>query len=211
MSSPLQNRVAPDGTLHAVRARGLMMGNRCGKIHGPDKEIKRRWAGKAWISCVLQFKNRQREVMGPGYTELFFLDEMTAMTAGHRPCFECRRQDAVRFAHAWNRLRDLPERALVGEMDPVLHAERKTTQPARPIAEITPHQIVRVQDQFVLVLPKAHLSWSFSGYTPISLPPNTTATPLMPASMQAVVSCGYVPSLHPSALLHPTAPAEQRV
>ena len=32
------------------------------------------------------------------YTELFFLDEATALAAGHRPCFECRRADAERFA-----------------------------------------------------------------------------------------------------------------
>ena len=35
---------------------------------------------------------------GDGYTELFFLDEVIAFAAGHRPCFECRRKDAERFA-----------------------------------------------------------------------------------------------------------------
>ena len=32
------------------------------------------------------------------WTELFFLDEVTALAAGHRPCFECRRPDATAFA-----------------------------------------------------------------------------------------------------------------
>ena len=40
--------------------------------------------------------------MTPGrYTELFFLDEATALAAGHRPCFECRRERAIAFRQAW--------------------------------------------------------------------------------------------------------------
>ena len=34
--SPLQNRVAPDGSLHAVPERGLLMGNRGGRLHRAD-------------------------------------------------------------------------------------------------------------------------------------------------------------------------------
>src|SRR5262249_60720178 len=45
---------------------------------------------------------RRRTVMTPGrYTELFFLDEATALAAGHRPCGECRREDHRRFRAAW--------------------------------------------------------------------------------------------------------------
>ncbi len=47
---------------------------------------------------MLDFKSRQRDVWGRYYTELFFLDEVTALAAGHRPCFECRRKDAEAFA-----------------------------------------------------------------------------------------------------------------
>ena len=61
----------------------------------------RRFASRQWICCVLQFKNRQRDVWGRYYTELFFLDEVTALAAGHRPCFECRRADATAFASAF--------------------------------------------------------------------------------------------------------------
>ena len=39
--------------------------------------------------------------MGQFYTELFFLDEPTALAAGHRPCFECRRQAAKAFRAAF--------------------------------------------------------------------------------------------------------------
>ncbi len=91
---PLQNRVLPDGQIVAHSARGAFMGNRGGRFHDPETRTltTRRWASRQWIICVLDFKHRHREVMGHGYTELFFLDEVTALAAGHRPCFECRRQ-----------------------------------------------------------------------------------------------------------------------
>ena len=91
---PLQNRVTPEGEIIATPHRGLMMGNRGGAFHLPDQTLRpRRWATRQWIACVLEFKGRHRAaMMQPNrYTELFFLDEATALAAGHRPCFECRR------------------------------------------------------------------------------------------------------------------------
>ena len=211
MSRPLQNRVAPDGTIHAVTAKGDMMGNRVGRLHTDQKHLThRRWAGKAWITCALTFKDRQREVMGPGYTELFFLDEITALTAGHRPCFECRRADAVDFATRWNTLRGEPGRAYVKEMDKILHAERLTPQMPIALESAAPLQVVQHGQEFVLILTDRLLRWSFKGYTPVTLPSRAKVTPLMPPSALAVVSSGYAPSLHRSASPHPAAPATSR-
>ena len=83
---PLQNRVDPFGLIHAVPERGTMMGNRGGCFHTKEKVLKpTRWKTRQWITCVLEFKDRQRELMGENtYTELFFLDEFTALAAGHR-------------------------------------------------------------------------------------------------------------------------------
>ena len=92
---PLQNRVDPFGELFADSARGRFFGNRGGRFHTDDRTLtRRRWVSRTWICCVLEFKNRHRDVWGRSYTELFFLDEVTALAAGHRPCFECRRRDA---------------------------------------------------------------------------------------------------------------------
>ncbi len=119
---PLQNRVDPFGELFATPARGTLLGNRGGKIHTDDRKLnRRRWASRQWICCVLDFKNRQRDVWGRYYTELFFLDEVTAFAAGHRPCFECRRKDAERFAALFS---GKAERASAPAMDKILHAER---------------------------------------------------------------------------------------
>ena len=117
---PLQNRVDPFGELHAVAERGGMMGNRGGRLHRDDQTLSgSRWKNKHWLICVCEFKGRQRDVWGRYYTELFFLDEPTALAAGHRPCFECRRQAAKAFIAAFP---GAPSH--VEAMDEVLHSER---------------------------------------------------------------------------------------
>src|SRR5882757_4708468 len=120
----LQNRVDPKGNIFKTSARGAWMGNR-GVLHDGGKTILRPFRHKAWIICALQFKGRHRAIMAPNrWTELFFLDEATAFAAGHRPCFECRREDAVRFKAAW--LRGNPEygfdpKITIGKIDEVIH------------------------------------------------------------------------------------------
>src|SRR5689334_22304438 len=98
---PRQNRVTPFGHIIATAERGTFLGNR-GILHDDDSRIRRAWQGKRWIVCVLAVKGRKRAVMTPGtYTELFFLDEATALAAGHRPCAECRRNRFIDFCTAW--------------------------------------------------------------------------------------------------------------
>src|ERR1700732_822885 len=98
-----QNRVTPAGDVIATPERGTFLGNR-GVLHDDQGRIKRAWQLKRWIVCVLEFKGRRRAVMTPGrYTELFFLDEATALAAGHRPCAECRRERFNAFREAWLR------------------------------------------------------------------------------------------------------------
>src|SRR5436190_13101593 len=122
---PLPNRVDPFGELFADRSRGLVMGNRGGRIHTDDQTLTRRsWASRQWICCVLDFKDRQRDVWGRYYTELFFLDEVTALAAGHRPCFECRRKHAEDFAERWRAAFRLRARPRAPTMDEVLQTER---------------------------------------------------------------------------------------
>jgi hypothetical protein len=101
---PLPNRCDPFGRLHAVTERGSLMGYRGGRFHTSERGLgKRRYASKRWICCICDFKGRQRTVWGEGYTELFFLDEVTALAAGHRPCFECRSAEAKDFARRFGR------------------------------------------------------------------------------------------------------------
>jgi len=128
---PFQNRVDPFGDIHAVPERGLLMGNR-GIIHDPDTKtlLDKHWATKAWLICVCDFKGNKREPMGrngpggkAGWTELFFLDEVTALAAGHRPCFHCRREEAVDFARHYGAAFGVTKPS-APEIDERLHRER---------------------------------------------------------------------------------------
>jgi hypothetical protein len=210
---PLQNRVTPEGEIIATPHRGLLMGNRGGAFHLPDRTLgTRRWATRQWIACVLEFKCRHREVMQPNrYTELFFLDEATALAAGHRPCFECRRSHAERFAELWAKTHGGVERARAPAMDEVLHAERvdgerrKVTFRARR-ADIPSGAFVRyamhgARARAYLVIGHRLLAWDPGGYSAL-ISPSAIAEEvevLTPASIVAVLSAGYRPMLHPSA------------
>jgi hypothetical protein len=99
---PLQNRVTPLGELIADPARGLVYGNR-GCLHDDRGRIRRRFQVKRWIACRLEFRGWHRgPLIQPGrFTELFFLDEATALAAGHRPCALCRRADYDFLTALW--------------------------------------------------------------------------------------------------------------
>jgi hypothetical protein len=201
---PLQNRVTPRGVIVATPHRGTMMGIRGGCFHDDNKTLKRReWASKRWICCVLAFKGRRRELMRPGhYTELFFLDEATAFAAGHRPCFECRRADAIRFQSLWAQTigRGIVPRA--GDMDDVLHAERfvdPTTRPRRALADLPDRAMVECEGLPHLWFARALRPWSFEGYGPPRIAPTLhMLTVLTPPSTLAILTAGYQPMLHAS-------------
>ncbi len=204
---PLQNRVDPFGNLFATPARGLFFGNRGGRFHRDDRTLgTRRYVSRAWICCLLEFKGRHRHVWAAGYTELFFLDEVTALAAGHRPCFECRRTDARAFAAAFARGLDLPSPLRAGEMDRLLHAERLDGRAKRR------HRMAvdNLPDGAFLVLPddrRAHvvrgphlLPWTPAGYgAPLRRPAGLTVDVLTPPAIVAALSSDYRPRWHASA------------
>jgi hypothetical protein len=197
----LQNRCAPDGSLHAVSARGGFLGNRGGRLHGPDQTLGRaRWRSRAWICCLTGFRGRSRTVMGAGYTELFFLDEATALAAGHRPCFECRRAAAHALAAAWARGRRLSAPPLAGEIDAILHAQRTAPPQVCAYGTLPPGTLFRFGGAFYIRTPDAAAEWGFAGYRPA--PPfedDTPVTACTPAGSRAALAAGYRPALHPSA------------
>lgn len=202
----LQNRVDPFGELRAVEARGLFLGNRGGRFHRDDRTLsRRRWTSRAWICCRLAFKGRHREVWGNSYTELFFLDEPTALAAGHRPCFECRRADAVAFAAAWARGQWLSASPRAGEMDLVLQAQRLTGRDKRrhlAALDTLPDAAMIVLDNAAPLAVRGDvvLPWSFAGYgAPRPRPRGIEVELLTPPAIVAVLSAGYRPHWHPSA------------
>jgi len=201
---PLQNRVDPFGELFATPSRGLFLGNRGGRFHSDDQKLtSRRWASRQWICCVLDFKGRQRDVWGRYYTELFFMDEVTALAAGHRPCFECRRKDAEAFAAAWQRAFNLLRRPRTDEMDLVLHAERlngRTKRRHRRSIDGLPDGAFVVLEEGAWAVRADSLQfWTPEGYdTSKRRPRGTMVDVLTPPAILAALAAGYRPSWHPS-------------
>jgi hypothetical protein len=202
---PLQNRVDPFGELFATPARGLFFGNRGGRFHTDDQKLtKRRWASRQWICCVLEFKNRQRDVWGRYYTEIFFLDEVTALAAGHRPCFECRRRDAEAFAGAWQQAFKLAWPPRADAMDLVLQAERLNGRAKRlhrrKIDGLPDGAFVALEEGAWAVRGNALLRWTPNGYDTSKRRPRGTMVGLLtPPAIVSVLAAGYRPRWHPSA------------
>jgi hypothetical protein len=204
---PLQNRVTPAGEIVSDPGRGLLMGNR-GCLHGPDRMLGTpRWRSKRWICCVLAWKDVQRDPMPAGrWTALFFLDEATALAAGHRPGAYCRRQQFLSFAEAWRRARGLAQRPRADEMDARLHAERVGARSRRQLtrqalaSQLPGGVMIRHEGVPCLLAGGRLLPWSFTGYLdPVTLPPDRPAELLTPPATVAAIAAGYRPLLHPSA------------
>jgi len=210
---PLRNRVAPDGSLHALSARGLFTGNR-GVIHDPETRIAtgRRWTTRAWIVCACRWKDVRRDVWGrngregrAGWSELFFLDEVTALAAGHRPCFCCRRERATQFAKAFALGNGLPT-VSAPRIDAILHRQRLLSGTGEPpaltmteLAALPDGAIAAVGDAFHALRAGMLLPWSFEGYgTPADATARVVRLVTPPATV-AALRAGYRPRWHDSA------------
>jgi hypothetical protein len=198
--------VLPTGEIVAEPFRGMLMGNR-GCIHDANRQLGvSRWRTKMWISCVLRWGNIRRDVMPTGrWTALFFLDEATALSAGHRPCGYCRRDDHLAFGQAWRQAQGLPQRPRAAVMDAELHQERvdrarrKLTWPAA-FGDLPDGAMVSQNGVIGLVNDRRLLPWSFAGYgVPAPIPLRSRVQVLTPPKIVGALAAGYRPLVHPSA------------
>ncbi|SFH19550.1 hypothetical protein [Pedobacter insulae] len=199
-----QNRVNPFGNIIETSARGTWLGNR-GQLHGNGKTILRPFKHQAWIICLLQFKDRQRQIMAPNlWTELFFLDEATALAAGHRPCFECRRADANRFKQAWlsgNPHYGYDRKTTIGKIDAILQRERidvhqqKVTHTAL-ISTLPNGTFVAIAQKAYLLVDEQIFQWTPSGYLNGKETLNITSVAVLtPQSVVNALRAGYLPQM----------------
>ena len=209
---PLQNRVTPLGELIADPARGLVYGNR-GCIHDAAGRIRARHPTRRWIACRLEFKGWHRgPLLQPGrFTELFFLDEATALAAGHRPCALCRRADYDHLLQLWLELH--PGRVGADAIDAQLDAERREPGSVgrrlheTSLDELPDGAFVLHEDSPWLVLGHELVRWTISGYTERApRPAGQRARLITPPSLVALLRTDrrpLVPLLHPSAAAAP--------
>jgi hypothetical protein len=209
---PLQNRVNPFGAIVATPERGAWTGNR-GVIHNAQKQIIKHHAVKYWITCVLDYKGKQRAVMSPNrWTELFFLDEATAFAAGHRPCGFCRHVDFKKFKTLWIAANgaqyNMTEQTKMDIIDGYIHQERLNkegfSQRFKALLQSLPTGTFMSlgNEKAYLWYDERVFEWSFSGYHEIfDVPKNQEVEVLTPFSYVNVFKMGYVPQVHSSVLL----------
>ena len=202
---PLQNRITPEGDICVSNARGTLMGNR-GCLHDDQKQIICKSKRDAWVTCLLEFQGRQRTIMEPGsYTELFFLDEATALAAGHRPCATCRRDRYDAFMAAWSKGNRDGQKTLAGEVDKQMKQDRAPGARSRvtSLSGLPDGVIVKAggDDVCYLINGGRARAWSFAGYGP-AIPLASVKGPfviLTPDSTIKAIKHGYEVVLHPSA------------
>jgi hypothetical protein len=210
---PLPNRVTPFGDLESDPARGLFFGNRGGRFHdaATSSIMGRPWASRQWIICLNDFKGRRqqrkaagREVWdGKRFTELFFCDEVTALAAGHRPCMECRRADAMAYRQATVAGGAFAAQVSCPVLDAALDGERrdgriKRTHPV-PFADLPDGAMVRHQGQAFALRNGRLLEWSHGGYAQRLAVPRGIAEVLTPPTSLAALRGGFQPVWHDSA------------
>lgn len=184
------------------------MGNR-GILHDENNQVVKAWAHKAWVSCVLSFKESHRRPFTQGtYSELFFLDEATAFAAGHRPCACCQWGRHLHFKETWlraNFAEDARSSVKMPEIDKVLHNERairgggKQTFDSK-LSDLPAGAMFEHDERAFLVATRGYLPWSFEGYgAPKSMDGTASVKVLTPASMVRAFVAGFIPHAHPSA------------
>jgi len=201
---PLQNRVNPKGEIKAVKSRGAFLGNR-GIIHNEEKEIISPFKIKGWVTCQLEFKGRKRELMAKGkYTELFFLDEATVFSAGHRPCAECRRTRYNEFKTKWleaNQSLLLDNSTSIANIDKIIHQDRinkKQKVTYQDKMNLLPNgTMIQINNIEYLIWNHKIFKWTFEGYEPTKINiTNNDVIVLTPKSYVEMFKKGFTPTVH---------------
>jgi hypothetical protein len=212
--SPLQNKIDPSGDIVAVSTNAAMlMGNR-GILHNNKYQVTRKMIKDkfAWIYCKIEHdEGEHRKVMTPGrYTELFFLDEATALAAGHRPCSEktCLRKRHEEFKEIWYEANTewySGPRKHISPIDAWLQKERVDADGNKigyldNIAALPNGTFVTIKDKYFLLWDSKMLEWSFNGYLSASeIVKDQSVRVLTPRSVVRCLSKGFQPKHHSSA------------
>jgi hypothetical protein len=203
---PLPNGVDPTGAIETTCPSATWMGNR-GEIHNQRGDIVRQFKTKSWVTCRLSYKGWTRKpLMQPGrYTELFFLDEATALSAGHRPCAMCRNAEYVSFKTHWLSANAFPSSTAVADIDRAMHAERMSRSKSeawqQPLGSLPSGIVILSNDAPYLWIAERLFPWTSNGYGQSVEPGCGAATVqlLTPPSVVNAIRSGYRVQVHSSA------------
>jgi hypothetical protein len=178
------NRVDPWGLIFETKESGYLMGNRD--------------FGDAWIACSLRHPDGSEGPSTVGYFKLFFLDEPTALAAGHRPCAQCRKKDYELYKR-------LANATSVEQIDGALRAETRSDTGARRVSQranqLPAGAMFEVDGRAYLAWQRVAFLWSPAGYTVAGLVNDFgRVQALTPLSTLRVLEAGYRPWVHPSVM-----------
>jgi hypothetical protein len=215
--SGLKNRVDPYGDFHSTPERGSWLGNR-GILHNEEKQIIKQWDNLAWKTCLLKYgedtrkgeTGRDKLFTQGNYSEIFFLDEATAFTAGHRPCSMCRNKRYKEFKSAWAKanihlLKLTSENLPYQEMDKELQKDRVDAGGKKKYDSsfelLPPGTMIELGGDACLIWRDRLFVWSFAGYKPYErkFDPTKKVKVLTPSSIVRIYANGFVPQVHVSA------------
>lgn len=195
---PEKNRVTPTGHLEYTPEKMEWMGNR-GALKRPDS-----WSTDGWILCRLKVPGRENVPFQLKYTRLFFLDEATGFSAGHRPCYQCRKRRAQEFRSAWCEANGR-ESVTFPIIDTALKAERVLSGSRASVDEAVtslPNGVIlEASSVYWLKWRDLLFPWSFAGY---GEPKELSEMPkfakvVTPPSIVRMYTNGFTPQVHPSA------------
>jgi hypothetical protein len=195
-----ENFLAPTGDFYPGPAvPGRWFGNR-GNLHGDDRRRVREWDGHRWLACVTDTLGPPETFMTPGHhTEVFFHDEATALAAGHRPCWQCRRPDGQRFQQLFFEVHGITSGG-VSALDDRLHADRLTADGTKrtftaELESLPDGTFVRVDgDPWVRAGGSLH-RWTVDGYDQQMAVTSGDVEVLTPKCTVEVLRAGYQPDV----------------
>jgi len=196
------NYVTPLGEFY-VGTKHAFFGNR-GALHKNGRVVKP-WVNKRWLVCVTDDLGPPETFMAPGHhTELFFLDEATALAAGQRPCFRCRKEAFKEFIDLFAERRPLTS-PRAPAMDNFLHTERLNPDRSRRLftasaTDLPDGTFILNGNEPWLIAGGTQHKWSGHGYTDHGPLPTGGVSVLTPAVTVEVIAAGYRPQIDVSAL-----------
>lgn len=189
----------------------MFTGNR-GCLVDENGSISRHHRGQLWITCLTSYRGWRSPLDKPGrWTPLFFLDDAVALSAGHRPCGLCRRQDYLSYRDALTRDLGLANPVGATAMDRLLAAERLTR--GRGIDRAGDRKLWqadsdRLPDGTVVMLDQPHLivgdrvwTFTFGGWVDPQRRPGGRVMVITPPTSVRALTSGFSPRLHNSVLL----------
>ena len=184
------------------------MGNR-GRLHEGTgvRDVVRNFRGKAWITCLLEFRGRYTQQWAPThYTQLFFFDEAVAFAAGHRPCAECRRRDYNAYRQLWSEIH-FGAMPYAKDMDNVLHHERSAASHHAAWSSLPDGVFVDTSDGPAVTVGDRLAVFDEQAYAydrRLARPVTGSASVLTPPSNVAILRSGYPVQIDQSGLGSPS-------